>query len=330
MSDFNTIRLLPICAAICAIATSCGNTSSDTSADTAVPAEESPRSVRDITVPSFSLSKPVGDSTCTTQFLFDRATNRLSVAPDGSPAIFTVDSLGLEHPRNVMTVVARTIGFIPIKKGDTYYEDGIERTATSDMHILSEETWPYGEIYNFDRQGRLTSYYFGNYSDCNDEDVLTIDYGPGGTFTYRAEHYETDDFPPRLISGKWDGNEWIETVFGWDYESRAFKMPVTYTLCRFGGNAMFFTITPDGESKPFEVRYRYLDGRLSLPLDPGRKLSEQLPEEKLATMTRRTDPDPRGNSLTVTRTNPHLTSTETTLEITYYTPSPKAVSISAK
>lgn len=271
-------------------------------------------------VPDIKLAPRNPDRECSTQFLFDRYTDMLFVSPTGSPVPFIADSLGVEENVGVRSVTARTHYFYVVKKGNTYYDPVTDssHTADRDLEVISEEAWPYGEIYNFDRSGRLVSHYYGSWTDCNDEDATVFDYRPDGTFTYSYEHRETDDFPPLKISGKWDGTTWTETLTDRDETARRFNAPVTYTLRPLAGHPGYFTIAQEGDELPCEIRYRMPDGTLSRALTPGLPIAEQSPHQYAKPTAERTKPDAHGNALTVRGSDSIGSTYETVLEITYY------------
>lgn len=250
------------------------------------------------------------------QFLFDYPTNCLKISPDGKPVIFTVDSLGLENPKGVKHVEKSVAFYIRLKKGDKYYDPKTDsgKIAEDDTEILSEESWPYSETYEFDRKGRLIKYEY------SDEDIVTFEYRPDGSFTYTAEHKETDDFYSRKIYGKWDGSVWQEEIFHWDESKRQFKPGVSYTLKKQIVHPGFFTVEPEKRGKTGAILFRCHDGWIIRHLTPGERIPSDLVNRSAKNNNKvtREDKDSHGNFLKVKEYDSHNSAPETKYKITYW------------
>ena len=269
-----------------------------------------------ITVPSIEVVK---DTACIVQFLFDYGINRLKASPDGKPVIFTVDSLGLENPEGVKHVVKSVSYYSQLRKGDKYYDPATDtqKILKEDTEVMSEESLPYTETYDFDANGRLIKFKYECFED--DEQVVTFDYRPDGSFSYKVELKESDAFPNTKVYGRWNGKVWEEEILGWDYSKEQYKPGVSYALEKQMVHPGFFTVEPVKGGKTEAILYRQSDGSFISNLTPGEKIpSDWLNGSDKSNRITRENKDSHGNSLKVKEYDFHSSAPETKYKITYW------------
>ena len=269
-----------------------------------------------ITVPSIEVVK---DTACIVQFLFDYGINRLKASPDGKPVIFTVDSLGLENPEGVKHVVKSVSYYSQLRKGDKYYDPATDtqKILKEDTEVMSEESLPYTETYDFDANGRLIKFKYECFED--DEQVVTFDYRPDGSFSYKVELKESDAFPNTKVYGRWNGKVWEEEILGWDYSKEQYKPGVSYALEKQMVHPGFFTVEPVKGGKTEAILYRQSDGSFISNLTPGEKIpSDWLNGSDKSNRITRENKDSHGNSLKVKEYDFHNSAPETKYKITYW------------
>lgn len=269
-----------------------------------------------ITVPSIEVVK---DTACIVQFLFDYGINRLKASPDGKPVIFTVDSLGLENPEGVKHVVKSVSYYSQLRKGDKYYDlaTNTQKILKEDTEVMSEESLPYTETYDFDANGRLIKFKYECFDD--DEQVVTFDYRPDGSFSYKVELKESDAFPNTKVYGRWNGKVWEEEILGWDYSKEQYKPGVSYALEKQIVHPGFFTVEPVKGGKTEAILYRQSDGSFISNLTPGEKTpSDWLNGSDKSNRITRENKDSHGNFLKVKEYDSHNSAPETKYKITYW------------
>lgn len=269
-----------------------------------------------ITVPSIEVVK---DTACIVQFLFDYGINRLKASSDGKPVIFTVDSLGLENPEGVKHVVKSVSYYSQLRKGDKYYDPATntQKILKEDTEVMSEESLPYTETYDFDANGRLIKFKYECFED--DEQVVTFDYRPDGSFSYKVELKESDAFPNTKVYGRWNGKVWEEEILGWDYSKEQYKPSVSYAMEKQIVHPGFFTVEPVKGGKTEAILYRQSDGSFISNLTPGEKIpSDWLNGSDKGNRITRENKDSHGNSLKVKEYDSHNSAPETKYKITYW------------
>lgn len=259
------------------------------------------------------------DTACIIQFLFDYPTNCLKISPDGKPVIFTVDSLGLENPKGVKHVEKSVSYYSQLRKGDKYYDlaTNTQKILKEDTEVMSEESLPYTETYDFDANGRLIKFKYECFED--DEQVVTFDYRPDGSFSYKVELKESDAFPNTKVYGRWNGKVWEEEILGWDYSKEQYKPGVSYALEKQIVHPGFFTVEPVKGGKTEAILYRQSDGSFISNLTPGEKTpSDWLNGSDKSNRITRENKDSHGNSLKVKEYDFHNSAPETKYKITYW------------
>lgn len=311
-----------------AVIASCGNANSSSSSapaptDSTVTTEQETEEeeVSGIRVPDIKLDSLGKIHEDNSYNLFSRYDNQIALSPNGIPVIAPYNAYGLENTKGIKKVKVLSLFFHVVKKGDKYYdwETDSVKIALKDTRVYECEAIPYIEFYEYDSQGRIIKYGYGDAFENLFYSFVKFQYGAAGKFKYKYEIIDDDSvspYSPIIINGTWDGKEWTEEIQKWNDDNKKLNDPIRYILRPISGHSDFFTTNTVEGNHPIDLRYRFQDGVLG-----GAKLGGIISDETLKNHDDakiiKEDKDSHGNYRNVTVISSDYCNQEIQYEITY-------------